>query len=179
MRWVRRWSITITWIKAEHSPWNSRTYQVIVDTPAELRRLVEAARRDRNVVSLPYQSIRSLDGDMPTQCRAGHEYPKGYSFGASRFRQWLTCFCGGHHAMTCPECGDRVLEPPPEDTCDRAVWQWLRPAPTGEGVGLAPHTTPHHPYQTPSPGRTNPDRTAPGIIRDEARSLTTQQVRRW
>jgi hypothetical protein len=119
-RWVRRWSITIRWDDARHSPWQTTRYQTYAETPAQLRRLVEAARGDPHVTALPYHSVRILVGDEPTHCPAGHAY-RGRVAGRLD-QQWVGCQgCGGHHVLVCvaPGCAyPRLADPPIDEGCD-------------------------------------------------------------
>jgi hypothetical protein len=105
-RWVRQWSITIRWDRADHSPWRTTRYQTHAATPAELRRLVEAARADPHVTAFPCKSIRVMVGDAPTHCPAGHRYDHGWLAGRLQ-HLWAACGCGGHHVLLCAEPGCR------------------------------------------------------------------------
>ncbi|HKT01320.1 MAG TPA: hypothetical protein VJT31_17480 [Rugosimonospora sp.] len=119
--WVRRWEITIRWDDARYSPYGTTRYQTHVDTSAQLRRLVEAARADPHVTAFPYKSIRALDGEAPTECRRGHSYSGG---SATRpHGSWIACGCGGHALTACrwPGCGDVLVDPVPDDDCDPRV----------------------------------------------------------
>jgi hypothetical protein len=119
--WVRRWEIVIRWEDAQFSPYRTTTYQAHVDTPAQLRRLVEAARRDSHVTSCRYQSIRVLTGEVPAECRRGHSYSGGSATRPSE--SWVGCTCGGHAVSACrwPGCDDHLVDPIPEDDCDPQV----------------------------------------------------------
>ncbi len=110
-QWVRRWKIRDRWERAAHSPFGVTVVEEMVATPAELRRIVQAARADPHVIALPYESVRVLEGAEPETCRNGHSYGGG---SATRPRRdWLDCPCGGHHLLVCawPGCGDRQLSP--------------------------------------------------------------------
>lgn len=120
MEWVRRWDVTIEWARPEDSPWHTVKLVKRVDTPAELRSWVERARADRFVTAVKHTSVRELVGELPAACPAGHPYPRGGSFGASRHRRWLLCDCGGHHELTCPRCGVVVVDPVATVGCDLA-----------------------------------------------------------
>ncbi|MEV0810846.1 hypothetical protein [Micromonospora sp. NPDC050200] len=77
MEWRRRWHITIRWDRAENLPTGVTLVERVVDSPAELRRLVEAARADPHVVAFPYSRVRQLVGDEPERCRTGHSFVGG------------------------------------------------------------------------------------------------------
>jgi len=123
-RWVRQWSITICWDRADRSPWGTTRYQTHAATPAQLRRLVEAARADPHVTAYPYKPVRVLVGDEPTHCPAGHRYDHGRRVGGRLVQLWATCAgagCDGHHVLVCTEPGcayPRVFDPPVDDDCD-------------------------------------------------------------
>jgi hypothetical protein len=121
-RWALRWEITIRWDDARHSPWHTTRYHTIVDTPAQLRRLVEAARADVHVASFRYTSIRQLVGERPATCPSGHEYSRAWS--ATRDDEWVPCRCGGHHVRVCraPGCPTpRLVDPVVAYDCDADV----------------------------------------------------------
>jgi hypothetical protein len=99
--WVRQWSITVHWDRADRSPWHTTRYQTHAQTPAELRRLVEAARRDPHVTSFRYQSVRVMIGAAPTHCPAGHPYQVRRVAGRLVSQDWVPCRCGGHHVLIC------------------------------------------------------------------------------
>jgi len=111
--------ITIRWDRPENSPVGATVLQEAAHTPAELRRLVTAARADPHVTAFRYRSVRQLDGPEPTHCNRGHAYRGGSATQARH--DWLTCNCGGHHLITCrwPGCADQLITPPwIEDECD-------------------------------------------------------------
>jgi hypothetical protein len=90
-------------------------------TPAELRRLVEAARRDLHVTSFRYTSIRAMVGDEPTQCPAGHPYELRREAGRLVSEDWVPCSCGGHHVKICFVGGcpsPRLADPVVAYDCD-------------------------------------------------------------
>lgn len=122
-RWTRQWRMTVRWARAEDSPWLSTTYQFTATTAAELRRLIAAARADRGVVAFPYESVREMVGEEPTQCPAGHVYRHGRSRGRL-IDKWAVCGCGGHHVLVCEEPGcphPEVLDPPVDYDCDPRI----------------------------------------------------------
>ncbi|WP_319461263.1 hypothetical protein [Micromonospora sp. RTP1Z1] len=116
MEWGTRWHITIRWDRADNSPAGVTIVERVVDSPAELRRLVEAARADPHVVAFPYRQVRELVGDEPARCRAGHAYAGG---SATRpVRDWWPCSCGGHLVLRCRRCPDVLADPPVSGDCD-------------------------------------------------------------
>jgi hypothetical protein len=117
---VRQWSITIHWDRADHSPWRTTRYQTHAATPAQLRRLIEAARADPHVTAFPYESVRVMVGDEPTHCPAGHRYDHRRRVAGWLQQLWAPCGCGGHHVLVCTEAGcpyPRVFDPPVDDDC--------------------------------------------------------------
>jgi hypothetical protein len=121
--WVRRWEVTIYWDQADHSPWRTTRYCTHVATPAELRRIVQAARADPHVTAFPYRSIRVMVGDAPTRCPAGHPYTLDRrEAGRLVCLDWTPCSCGGHHMLICaqPDCPHpRTADPPFADDCQQ------------------------------------------------------------
>jgi len=74
--------------------------EVTVETPRELRRLIEWARRSPSIEAFPYRRIRQRYGDQPEECANGHAYVGG----GSPFRvriDWCECDCGGHMTYLC------------------------------------------------------------------------------
>lgn len=107
--WRRRWEFTCTWDSAAHSPIQAKTYNTQVDTPAELRHLVERARSDVNVVSYRYKPVQRLVGERPIFCGRGHPYDGGT---ATRVELgWARCDCGGHVLYRCQSCDDVQIDP--------------------------------------------------------------------
>jgi len=113
--WVRRWEVTVSWEKAADSPLGVTRHCVRVDTPGQLRRLVEAARADRLVTGLRYESVRELMGERPATCGKGHDLR--WRPGTSQHQDWLQCDCGGHLVHICLDCGDRTVDPPMDPDC--------------------------------------------------------------
>ncbi|MEU8333398.1 hypothetical protein [Micromonospora sp. NPDC048839] len=72
MEWRNRWYITIRWNRADNSPAGVTVIERVVDSPAELRHLVDQARADPHVVAFPYRKAHELVGDEPQRCQAGH-----------------------------------------------------------------------------------------------------------
>ncbi|WP_157746398.1 hypothetical protein [Micromonospora inositola] len=64
----------------------------VVDSPADLRRLIERARADPHVVAFPYRQARELVGDEPQQCHNGHGYAGGSA--TTPMRDWWPRRCG-------------------------------------------------------------------------------------
>jgi hypothetical protein len=122
-QWVRRWEVTIRWERAEDSPKHTTKWETHANTPAQLRRLVEAARADRLVTGYRYKSVNVLEGKPPTHCRRGHGYAGG-SF-TRVLTDWAACpDCPGHEVYICRwvddggRCGDVQVDPPPGPDCD-------------------------------------------------------------
>jgi hypothetical protein len=85
--------------------------QVRAGTPRELRRVIEWARANPDVLGFPYQRVRERVGEIPQVCRNGHSYD-----GTSAFRarcDWADCGCGGHVAYVCrwAGCDDIRIDP--------------------------------------------------------------------
>ncbi|WP_446215714.1 hypothetical protein [Micromonospora sp. IBHARD004] len=109
MEWGTRWHITIRSDRADNSPAGVTVVERVVDSPAELRRLVEAARADPHVVAFPYRQVRELVGNEPDRCRRGHSYLAG---SATRpVRDWWPCRCGGHLVHFCRMCSAVQVQP--------------------------------------------------------------------
>ncbi|WP_349876157.1 hypothetical protein ABIH81_18625 [Micromonospora sp. HUAS YX12] len=112
---TQAWHITIRWDWAEDSPAGVTVVDRVVDNPADLGRLVNAARADPHVVAFSYRQVRELTGDEPQHCRAGHA--AGGS--ATRpVRDWWPCSCGGHLVLRCRRCPDVLADPPVGADCD-------------------------------------------------------------
>ncbi|MFF0467604.1 hypothetical protein ACFYPX_09295 [Micromonospora zamorensis] len=60
MEWRNRWYITIRWNRADNSPAGVTVIERVVDSPAELRYLVDRARADPHVVAFPYRQVHKL-----------------------------------------------------------------------------------------------------------------------
>lgn len=120
-RWARRWEVTITWARPQDSPWHVTRYQTRVDTPAQLRALIEKARADRFVTGMTYPSVREMVGEVPTRCRQGHPIDGGSATRANQ--EWMRCGCGGHLVYLCKAtgCGDRLVDPVLEADCERTT----------------------------------------------------------
>lgn len=116
MEWRTRWQFTIRWDQAANSPVGATIVERVVDSPAELRRLVERARADPHVVAFPYRPVRQLVGDEPAECRNGHGYGGGSA--TQPVRGWWACSCGGHLVIRCRTCGDVRAEPAVGPGCD-------------------------------------------------------------
>lgn len=115
--------MTVRWARPEDSPWNSTTCQFRATTPAELRRLVRAARADPGVTSFPYESTREIVGDEPTHCPAGHRYSHGRHQGRLSDK-WAVCDCGGHHVLVCDNRGcphPELFDPPIDYDCSPRI----------------------------------------------------------
>ncbi|MFR9780379.1 hypothetical protein ACL02O_30570 [Micromonospora sp. MS34] len=115
MEWRTRWHITVRWDRADNSPAGVTVVERVVDSAAELRRLVDRARADPHVVAFPYRKVCELVGEEPDRCGAGHIYAGGSA--TRRMRDWWPCRCGGHLVIRC-RCGDVRAEPVIADGCD-------------------------------------------------------------
>src|SRR5690349_1688470 len=118
-QWALRWEITIRWDDARYSPWQTTRYHTIVDTPAQLRRLVAAARADRHVTSFRYGSVRQFVGMKASACPSGHPYSQAWSVTGGD--EWVPCCCGGHHVRVCRAAGcptPRTADPVVAHDCD-------------------------------------------------------------
>ncbi|MCW3815741.1 hypothetical protein ONA91_14905 [Micromonospora sp. DR5-3] len=116
MEWRTRWHITIRWDRADNSPASVTVVEHAVDSPAELRHLVQAARADPHVVAFPYRRVRELVGDEPDECHNGHGYAGGSA--TTAVRGWWPCRCGGHLVLRCRVCADVRVEPGVGADCD-------------------------------------------------------------
>lgn len=116
MEWRTRWHITIRWDRADNSPAGKTVVERVVDSPADLRRLIDRARADPHVVAFPYRRVRELVGVEPDACLEGHGYAGG---SATRpVRDWLPCSCGGHLVLRCRMCPDIRVDPIVSTECD-------------------------------------------------------------
>jgi hypothetical protein len=113
--WVRRWEITEAWERPADSPVNARRRQYRVDSPAQLRAALTAARADRLMVGLRYTSVRELVGTTPETCGRGHPLEGGTANRATL--EWIQCSCGGHVVYVCKTCADRLVDPTPTVDC--------------------------------------------------------------
>ncbi|MET8352680.1 hypothetical protein [Micromonospora sp. NPDC005206] len=116
MEWRNRWYLTIRWDRAGNSPAGVTVIGRVVDSPAELRYLVDRARADPHVVALPYRQVRELVGHEPNECHNGHGYAGGSA--TTPMRDWWPCRCGGHLVIRCRMCPDVQVEPPVGADCD-------------------------------------------------------------
>ncbi|MEU3455634.1 hypothetical protein ABZ671_18835 [Micromonospora sp. NPDC006766] len=112
--WVRRWQVEVRWRPGLPG---DRTTVRRVDTVAELRHLIDAARANPDIEAHRYEPVRELVGDEPSSCPRGHPYDGGSATRAAR--GWVNCFCGGHLALVCrwPDCGDVQHDPPIGPDC--------------------------------------------------------------
>ncbi|MEU5931147.1 hypothetical protein [Micromonospora sp. NPDC047187] len=118
MEWRNRWHITIRWDRGGNRPSGVTVIERVVDSPAELRYLVDRARADPHVVAYPYRQIRELVGEKPEVCEEGHPYAGG---SATRpVRGWQPCSCGGHLVLRCRLCPDVRTDTATDVDCD--VW---------------------------------------------------------
>ena len=125
--WVREWRVVwhVRIRRAVPGAWpKTDTYKKLAYTPAQLRAVLDAARRDPAVLGFPYTQRRELVGEEPEHCRRGHSYAQpGQPYRACTMR-WLPCSCGGHEVLVCevPQdgrlCGDEQIDPAPSDDCD-------------------------------------------------------------
>jgi len=90
-RWRLRWEITIRWDDARYSPWQTTRNHTIVDTPTQLRRLVEAARTGTSPRSGTGR-YGKLVGEEQSTCTSGHPYSRAWS--ATGGDEWVPCCCG-------------------------------------------------------------------------------------
>lgn len=123
VEWRRYWLVTVrTAIPGGWPRTDSR--ELVADTPAQLRQIVEAARADVRVLGFRYESRRGLSDDEPTQCPVGHHYRHGDMVYPQLSRDFLNCACGGHVVITCnaPKdgaiCGAQSIYPAFAYDCD-------------------------------------------------------------
>jgi len=102
-------------------------YEKVAHSPAQLRAVLEAARRDPTVLAFPYTQHRELVGEPPQRCRRGHLYAQPDQPYPAVGRGWLACSCGGHVVYRCQVsqdgrlCGDELIDPPRSYDCN-ATW---------------------------------------------------------
>jgi hypothetical protein len=84
-------------------------------TPAQLRELLDAARRNPAVLAFPYSQRRELVGEEPTHCGRGHAYLQPGQRYRTVERGWLPCRCGGHVVYDCVGLPGRSAVPGPSD----------------------------------------------------------------
>src|SRR6185503_1974817 len=73
VEWSWRWRVRIRAHSSRYDPFGTGGEEIrFVDTVAELRDLVLAARHDPRVMSLSYERERYLTGRPPTDCPQGH-----------------------------------------------------------------------------------------------------------
>lgn len=109
MRWVRTWLVTTR--RTDHI----HKREQIARTAAELRDLIDEARRDPAVRRWRHEPRRELAGDKPTQCDCGRPYRTAGTLPTPH--DWLACPCGGHFWWRCRECGRERVEPPSAYDC--------------------------------------------------------------
>jgi hypothetical protein len=110
MEWAWRWRVRIRAHASRYDPFGTGGEEIrLVDTVAELRDLVLAARSDPRVMSLAYERERYLTGRPPTECPQGHPLEGPSAVRATT--SWRQCECGGHTVYTCRACGVATLDP--------------------------------------------------------------------
>lgn len=108
MFWRRVWLVTAV------SDDKTARRERVAHTVAELRALLAAARADKTVWHVSYQSRRDLVGDKPSHCRRGH--PLSTVGTMANPHDWLPCNCGGHWWIRC-RCGEEIVDPTPAYDC--------------------------------------------------------------
>jgi hypothetical protein len=72
--WCRRWEVELRWRAGLEGP---RVAVRRVESPAQLRAVVQWARKHPDVTVVRYRAVRELIGEPPTHCRYGHAYDGG------------------------------------------------------------------------------------------------------
>src|SRR5215469_13989319 len=75
--WVQEWRAVwrVRIRRAVPGSWpRTEVYEKVAHSPAQLRAVLEAARRDPAVLAFPYTQHRELVGEPPQRCRRGHLY---------------------------------------------------------------------------------------------------------
>jgi hypothetical protein len=113
--WRAVWKVRLEYARvADNGGYPFR--DVTVETPQQLRRVVEWARRNPGIIGFPYSRVRQRFGEQPQECTNGHTYSGGGS--PSRVRiDWSECSCGGHMSYLCPHCRDLRIDPAVEEDC--------------------------------------------------------------
>ena len=121
--WRRYWLVTLR--KAIPGSWpRTDTRQVMAETPAQLREIIEGARADIRYLAWTYESHRHLAGDEPTHCPRGHTYRRNAHHLLDVDSRHLVCSCGGHTVYICHEpteggeCLAELIEPVLLYDCD-------------------------------------------------------------
>lgn len=119
--WRFRWHVVVEWESSGLSPagWG-REHLFIVNSVADLRRIVERARKDPWVKKHSHWRELYYTDPLPAECRNGH----GFFAMADRHNGSTTfhkCGCGGHWRVKCDRCGDLQTIPPVERLCEPEV----------------------------------------------------------
>jgi hypothetical protein len=123
VKWERYWLVTIR--TAIPGGWpHTDVREVVAESPAELREIVETARADVRVLGFRYESRRRLVTDDLVACPNGHRFVvEGLPY-PQWHKDFINCACGGHAVITCTVhvggdvCGAQSIEPPPAFDCD-------------------------------------------------------------
>ena len=120
MEWVRRWQYELRW-----APRHSGVFSRTVDTVAQLRAVVERARRNPHIEKCSYKAAYEPNGDWIAECSRGHSLaqPKHWETGrrSRRHMNRKPCLvCPGHYLSDCPECLEEVFDPPLGPDCSPA-----------------------------------------------------------
>jgi hypothetical protein len=113
--WQLVWNVKLEYANLADN--NGYLYrEVIVETPAQLRKVIEWARRNPGIVGFPHTTMRRQVGERPEVCRYDHRYQTTGSFRRTHV-DWSDCGCGGHFVYVCGDCEDMIIDPPVYDDC--------------------------------------------------------------
>ncbi|SCE94681.1 hypothetical protein GA0074695_2361 [Micromonospora viridifaciens] len=137
----------------------------VVDSTAELRRLVDRARADPHVVAFPHRRVRELVGDEPDCYGAGHRYVGGSATRPGRVLEQMDAprpnGAGRIYGVSGPVAGSGVVpsagpgQPPASG--GPAARQPPRPAAIGPRAGVPGRRS----QQRPPPRRSSSARGSP------------------
>lgn len=112
MEWQRRWSDELRWQPHYRG---SRVHSREAEGVAQLRAVVEWARRNPNVLRYSYKPVDHLVGDQVKVCPAGHSLEAVNPMQPYRMIQQMRMVrcaaCPGHYRTLCPTCRTPVFDP--------------------------------------------------------------------
>ena len=82
----------------------------MVDTPVQLRELLERGAADPLCTGIRHESVREMVGTAPQVCLGGGHPLEGPS-ALRAARDWIACSCGGHIVYRCAQCPSEVIDP--------------------------------------------------------------------
>ncbi|MEV4708184.1 hypothetical protein [Actinoplanes sp. NPDC049316] len=118
VEWERRWSYELRW-QPHYRGHGVRSREVA--TVAQLRAVVEWARRNPNVLRCSYKPTDHLVGDQVKMCPDGHSLeapnPNQPYRMIQQMRMVRCATCPGHYRTVCPTCRAPVFDPPLSVEC--------------------------------------------------------------